>query len=61
MPIVQIEMVKGRTVEQKRAMVEKVTDVLVETIQCKKEAVSIVIREMDKEHIAKGGVLFSDM
>lgn len=61
MPIVQIEIVKGRTVEQKRAMVDKVTEVLVETIQCKKEAVTIVIREMDKEHIAKGGILFSDM
>ena len=61
MPIVQIEIVKGITVEQKRAMVDKVTEVLVETIQCKKEAVTIVIREMDKEHIAKGGILFSDM
>ena len=61
MPVVQIEIIKGRTLQQKRDMVEKVTEVLVDTIQCKKEAVTIVIREMDKEHIAKAGVLFSDM
>lgn len=61
MPVVQIEMIKGRTLQQKRDMVQKVTDVLVETIQCKKEAVTIVIREVDKENIAKAGVLHSDM
>lgn len=61
MPVVQIEMIKGRTLQQKRDMVQKVTDVLVDTIQCKKEAVTIVIREVDKENIAKAGVLHSDM
>lgn len=61
MPVVQIEMIKGRTLQQKRDMVQKVTDVLVDTIQCKKEAVTIVIREVDKENIAQAGVLHSDM
>ena len=61
MPVIQIEMIKGRTLQQKRDMVQKVTDVLVDTIQCKKEAVTIVIREVDKENIAKAGVLHSDM
>ena len=61
MPVVQIEMIKGRTLQQKRDMVQKVTDALVDTIQCKKEAVTIVIREVDKENIAKAGVLHSDM
>ena len=61
MPIVQIEMLKGRTLQQKREMVQQVTDVLVDTIQCKRDAVTIVIREMDQEHLAKAGVLHSDM
>ncbi len=61
MPILQIEMLKGRTLEQKRKMVQQVTDVLVDTIQCKRDAVTIVIREMDQENLAKAGVLHSDM
>lgn len=61
MPIVQIEILKGRTLQQKRAMVQQVTDVLVDTIQCKRDAVTIVIREMDQENLAKAGVLHSDM
>ncbi len=61
MPILQGEMLKGRTEEQKRAMVEKVTDVLVETVNCKRDAVRIIIREMEDENFAIGGVLKSDM
>ena len=61
MPIVQIEMLKGRTLQQKREMVQQVTDVLVDTIQCKRDAVTIVIREMEQENLAKAGVLHSDM
>lgn len=61
MPILQVEMLKGRTTEQKRAMVEKVTDALVETVDCKRDAVRIVIREMEDENFAIAGVLKSDM
>lgn len=60
MPILQVEILKGRTVEQKRAMIEKVTDAVCETLNCPKEAVSIMIREMDKENYAHGGVLQCD-
>ncbi len=61
MPLVQIEILKGRTLQQKREMVKQVTDVLVDTIQCKRDAVTIVIREMEQENLAKAGVLHSDM
>lgn len=60
MPIVQIEMIKGRTIEQKRQMVKKVTESLVETINCPKEAVKIVIRELDLENFSEAGVLRVD-
>lgn len=61
MPIIQVEMLKGRTVEQKRAMAKKVTEALVETVGCKTEAVKIIIREMEFEDYAQGGVLHSDI
>ena len=60
MPILQVELIKGRTTEQKRAMADKVTKALVETVNCKAEDVRIIIREMEKEDYATGGVLFSD-
>lgn len=60
MPILQIELIKGRSVEQKRAMIEKVTEAVCETVNCPKEAVSIIIREMETENYAHGGVLQCD-
>ena len=61
MPIVQIDLLEGRTLEQKRAMVAKVTDAIVETAQCPAEAVTIIIREMPPTLLGKGGKLRSDM
>lgn len=60
MPIIQVEMLKGRTLEQKRALVEKVTQAVVETANCPKEAVKIIIREMEFENYSQGGVLKCD-
>lgn len=60
MPILQVELLKGRTIEQKRSMVEKVTQALVETVNCKQEDVKIIIREMELEDYAVGGVLKAD-
>jgi 4-oxalocrotonate tautomerase len=60
MPILQVEILKGRTLEQKREMVKKVTDAVTETLDCPKEAVSIIIREMELENFAKAGVLKVD-
>ncbi|MDD4896732.1 MAG: tautomerase family protein [Atribacterota bacterium] len=55
-----MEIMKGRTVEQKREMVNMVTDAISETLNCTKEAVSIIIREMEWENYARAGVLKSD-
>ncbi len=60
MPIVQIEMFEGRTLEQKRNMVKEVTSALVKTVDCPPEAVRIIIREMKKENYAVTGLLSCD-
>jgi 4-oxalocrotonate tautomerase len=60
MPILQVEMLPGRTIEQKREMVKKVTDAVTETLNCPKEAVRIIIREMEAENFAKAGILHID-
>jgi len=58
--MVQIDMLEGRTLEQKREMVAKVTDAIVETTNCKPETVTIIIREMAPCHLGKAGKLHSD-
>lgn len=60
MPFVQIDMIEGRTTDQKREMAKKITEVISETAKCPKEAVNIVIRETKKENIAVAGILKSD-
>ena len=60
MPIVTIKMIEGRTDEQKRALVEEVTEAVSKTVNAPKEAVTIVIEEMAKNHYATGGVRLSD-
>lgn len=60
MPIVQIEILEGRTVEQKRALVKEVTAAICKTINAPPEAVSIIIRDMKTENYAKAGVLRVD-
>lgn len=60
MPNVIIEFIEGRTIEQKREMAKRVTDALVETIHCKREAVTVVMHELSKDQVASGGVLRID-
>lgn len=60
MPFVQVDMLKGRTLEQKRALVQKVTEAIAETANCPKDAVKIIIREMEFENFAQAGVLKCD-
>lgn len=60
MPIVKIDMLEGRSLEEKRALVEKVTEAISETVSCPKENVTIIIREMTAQHLGKGGRLRAD-
>lgn len=60
MPIIQVEMLKGRTVEQKREMAKEVTDAVARTVNCPKENIRIIIREMEFENFSEGGTLKCD-
>ncbi|WP_391119867.1 2-hydroxymuconate tautomerase [Psychrobacillus sp. L3] len=60
MPYVTVKMLEGRTEEQKKALVEKVTTAVVETVNAPAENVVVFIEEMSKNHYAVGGQRFSD-
>ncbi|MGX7029889.1 2-hydroxymuconate tautomerase [Vagococcus zengguangii] len=61
MPIVHIELLEGRTDEQKKSMVQEVTEAISKTSGAPKENIHVVIQEMKKEHYAVGGVLKSEL
>ena len=60
MPVVQIHLIQNRTVEQKRALVKKVTEAVVESIGVPAEAVHIMLTDMKREDYADAGVLHLD-
>ncbi len=60
MPIVNIQILKGRSHEQKKKLTKAVTDAIVATIGVKPEAVWIVVEEMEKENFSTGGILHSE-
>ncbi|MDT2780422.1 4-oxalocrotonate tautomerase [Vagococcus fluvialis] len=55
MPIVHIELLEGRTQEQKNEMVKEVTEAIVKTTGANRDAVHIVISDMEKGNYAVGG------
>lgn len=60
MPHIQITMLKGRTIEQKRKLVERVTDAMAEEAKTPKEGIVVTIVEVEREDYARGGVLMTD-
>ena len=60
MPLVQITMLKGRTVEQKRKIAERITQTKVEEAKAAKEAVVVTFIEVTREDYASAGVLLAD-
>jgi 4-oxalocrotonate tautomerase len=60
MPYVTVKMLEGRTDEQKRALVEKVTAAVSETTGASNEKIVVFIEEMSKGHYAVGGKRLSD-
>ncbi|MDC3416805.1 2-hydroxymuconate tautomerase [Aquibacillus salsiterrae] len=55
MPYVTVEMLPGRTDDQKKALIEKVTDAVVETTGASREKVVVFIEEINKQHYGVGG------
>ena len=57
---VQITLLEGRTVEQKRRAVKRITEVLHEELNVKCEKLTIAFLEVPRISYARDGVLLSD-
>lgn len=55
MPIVQVNMMVGRSAEQKEAVIHEITEALVRAVDAPRESVRVLINELPKEHFGIGG------
>lgn len=60
MPIVRVELWKGRDKETKADLIKKVTAAVSESVNCPQKAVTVVITDIEKENWGQGGEQASD-
>ncbi|MGI0036755.1 MAG: tautomerase family protein [Nitrososphaera sp.] len=61
MPVIQITMSVGRSVEQKRELVRVLTKETARILETREESVRVLIYEVSKENWGNAGVLGLDM
>ena len=60
MPTYHIEMIEGRTIEQKRKLVQEITRITVEVLGSSPDSVDILIIDVKRENWATGGKLWTE-
>jgi 4-oxalocrotonate tautomerase len=60
MPTLRVELMEGRTPEQKKALVQALTQAVVDTLGSKPESVDILLYDIARGDWATGGVLWSE-
>lgn len=60
MPFIQINMLEGRTVEQKRELVKTVTKSVSDSLGVPESIVTIIIKDLPKTNFSQGGTLALD-
>jgi 4-oxalocrotonate tautomerase len=60
MPIIQVHLFEGRTLDQKRKLVASMTEAVVKSLDIKPEDVRIILEDMARHDYAIAGVLASD-
>jgi len=60
MPEVFVYAIEGRSIEQKRSLVKKITDAVVEDYKVGPDSVSVILIDTPRSMRAKAGVLLSD-
>jgi len=60
MPTIRVELMEGRTPEQKRNLVKALTQAVVDTLGSKAESVDVLLFDIKRHDWATGGELWSD-
>lgn len=60
MPIIQVQMLEGRSDEKIKSLIARLTDVVSEELDAPKERVRVLVTEVQKTHWGVGGISVSD-
>jgi len=60
MPIIHVELVEGRTKEQKKQLGEAITKAAVDIVNVPADAVKVIFVDMKKDDYMEGGILRSE-
>jgi 4-oxalocrotonate tautomerase len=60
MPRIIVQAIEGRSVEQKRELARRLTEVAVEVFKAEPETVTVFIEEVAPENFARGGLTAAD-
>ena len=60
MPNITVELLRGRTIEQRRAFAQAVADSAVDILGARRQDVRMVFSEITADTVANGGVLASE-
>ena len=60
MPTIRVELFAGRTVEQKRALAQALTEATARTLGGSPDAVDVIFCDVERHDWATGGQLWSD-
>ncbi len=61
MPVVQVHIKEGRSMTQRRELVRRITQDLVEVCGAAEERVHVIINEVPTDQWGRGGTLLSDI
>lgn len=56
MPIVQLQILEGRSEEKIAEVIENVTNTISETLDAPKESIRVIVTEIPKTHWGKAGI-----
>ena len=59
MPYVEIQIFSGRTQAEKDTIIEKLTMAVIDSMNVPRESVTVLITEVSKENLARGGKSFA--
>lgn len=60
MPVVQVQMLRGRTSEQKRLLIAEITRVMVDVTGVRGDRVNVIINELEAENWGRDGIPIGD-
>lgn len=60
MPLIEITLIEGRSPEQLRTLISKVTQAAVESVDAPLDSVRVVLREVPPTHFAAGDVTIAE-